>query len=122
MMSHEPEETLLRERLARLETDPRDAADIRYRAGTLLRELSSYAVNVTATPEAGLELLDQYDTRYVLGKYMETSEVCHAELLQNPKTGPAPDGGSACNGPSSVLVHLAWLLQEHSAAARMIDI
>jgi hypothetical protein len=112
----------LRERLARLERDPRDAANIRYRAGTLLRDLASYTVNVTVAPEAGIELLDAYDVRHVLGTFMETSEACHAELLQNPKTGPPPDGGSACNGPSSVLVHLAWLLGERSAATRMIEI
>ena len=117
-----PDDAHLCDRLARLETDTRDAANIRYRAGTLLQLLASYAVNVAPTPEAGITLLGQYDARLVLRRFMETSEECQAELLQNPKSGPAPDGGSACNGPSSVLVHVAWLLQEHGAAARMIDI
>src|SRR6186713_636607 len=117
-----PDDAHLCERLARLETDPRDAANIRYRAGTLLRLLATYAVNVAPTPEAALELLDRYDARHVLEKFMESSETCHADLLRNPKTGPAPDGGSACNGPSSVIVHLAWLLGDRSAAARMMEI
>ena len=103
------DDAALRERLARLETDPRDAANIRYRAGTLLRDLASFAVNVTVAPEAGLELLDTYDVRHVLRTFMETSEACHAELLGIPGRDPRQTAGAlamdraafSCTSPGS---------------------
>lgn len=118
---HSPD-SLIRNALSRLDAGGASAIDVRNVAVEALRSMASLVVNVAATPETASELLESYDARHVVRRLLETSELCHAELLRNPKTGPTPDGGIAANGPSSVVVHLAWLLEEHAAAARMVDI
>ncbi len=115
-------DALLREALACLDTSAADAMSIRNKAAVLLRELASLVVNAADTPERGRDLLQQYDAPRVLQVFLETSEICHSELLRNLRTGPNPDGGAACNGPISAVVHLAWLIDHRVAAARVVDI
>jgi hypothetical protein len=122
MSDQESREALLRGVVARLDTEGTAASDARNGAVRALREMASLAVNVADSPETACNLLASYDARRIIQRLLEASELCHAALLRDPKAGPTPDGGIAANGPSSVVVHLAWLIDEHAAAARMIEI
>jgi hypothetical protein len=112
----------LRKALTRLDTAGLSASEVRNGAIRALCDMASLAVNRTDTPEQARELLASYDAPRIVHRLLETAGLCHTELLHNPKTGPTPDGGLAANGPSSVVVHLAWLIDEQAAAARMLEL
>lgn len=118
---HSPD-SLIQNALSRLDAEGATASDVRNGAVRALSSMASLVVNVAESPDKAGALLESYDARRIVQRLLEASELCHAELLQDPKTGPTPDGGIAANGPSSVIVHLAWLLEERAAAARMIEI
>jgi hypothetical protein len=116
------QEAQIRGALERLEANSSDVVGVRNRAAPLLCQLGSLAVNVGGTPEEGRGLLEKYEGSRVLQVFLASSEACHVKLLRDPRKGPTPDGGPACNGPVSVVVHLAWLLGDHAAAGRVIEL
>jgi hypothetical protein len=122
MATPESLEALIRDAVSRLDAAGATASEVRNGALRAVQSLASLAVNAADTPETARKLLESYEARRVVQRLLEASDICHGELCRNPKTGPTPDGGIAANGPSSVAVHLAWLLDERAAAARMVEI